>query len=202
VSYRKEKKYRVTRAEYQQLKNAWLSSGMVPLHNTRQVSSIYFDNNEYGMYHHSEEGVLPRKKIRIRWYNDNQEFALEKKISSIEGRFKTSAILGNIICVDTALKQRPIDQHYGVLLPSLIVSYERTYFSMNGMRITFDADIKYQNLRQNNMLIQKDPEQVIEIKVPIEISDNFIEKIVPYPTARFSKYCRGLLISERQLSEV
>jgi hypothetical protein len=73
---------------------------------------------------------------------------------------------------------------------------------MNRMRITFDANIKYQNLRQNNMLIQKDPVQVIEIKVPIEISDNFIEKIVPYPTARFSKYCRGLLISERQLSEV
>ena len=43
------------------------------------------------MYHNSVEGVLPRKKIRIRFYPENQDnnFYLEKKISSIEGRYKT-----------------------------------------------------------------------------------------------------------------
>ena len=41
------------------------------------------------MFEESEEGVLPRKKIRVRWYNDQKErLSLEEKTSSIEGRFK------------------------------------------------------------------------------------------------------------------
>ena len=93
-----------------------------------------------------------------------------------------------------------MDQHYGVLSPTLKVSYERTYFSLLGMRITFDTNINYQDLRLNNRLTYKDPERVVEIKVPLDTNDDFIEKIVPYPTARFSKYCRGLLMSQSHLS--
>jgi hypothetical protein len=37
----------------------------------------------------------------------------------------------------------------------------------------------------------------MEVKTSIEISDDSIEKIIKYPTARFSKYSRGLLISNR-----
>lgn len=200
MSYRKEKKYRVTLSEFQQLKSVLLSNGMEQLHNSRQISSIYFDNNNNEMFSHSEEGVLLRKKIRVRWYDERQEFTLEKKISSIEGRFKTTTALEQINCVEAALQYIPIDTHYGVLSPSLKVSYERAYFSLFGMRITFDANINYQNLRLNNRLIHKDPEQVVEIKVPLDTNDDVIEKIVPYPTARFSKYCRGLLMSQGHLS--
>ena len=43
------------------------------------------------MYLDSEDGCLPRKKIRIRFYpNQNSGFNLETKISSVEGRFKSS----------------------------------------------------------------------------------------------------------------
>ena len=194
MSYRKEKKYRVTRSEFHELKNLWLNNGMMPLHSSRQVSSIYFDNNDYMMYHDSEEGILPRKKVRIRWYDDNLEFKLEEKFSSIEGRFKTVKRLASVNSFDAALKYTHIDQLYGALLPSLQVSYERSYFSMNGMRITFDNEITYCKLRQSHMLVHQDPETVIEIKIPVEINDVFIEKIVPYSTSRFSKYCRGLLV--------
>jgi len=47
----------------------------------------------------------------------------------------------------------------------------------------------------------KDPERVVEIKTPIGFGDDFIEKSIPYQTSRFSKYSRGLLISNKQFSE-
>ena len=43
------------------------------------------------MFADSEEGVLPRKKVRVRWYNnDLSDLQYEEKTSSIEGRFKLS----------------------------------------------------------------------------------------------------------------
>ena len=50
---------------------------------------IIFDNNEFQMYYDSIEGCLPRKKVRLRNYEDERNF-LEIKISSTEGRYKTS----------------------------------------------------------------------------------------------------------------
>ena len=52
------------------------------------------------------------------------------------------------------------------------------------------------------MLNHKDPERVIEIKVPIEISNDFIERLMPHPGSRFSKYSRGILISQGQISKI
>ena len=202
MSYRKEKKYRVTRAEFNELKISLLKSGMTPLYTTRVVNSIYFDSIDYQMYYGSEEGVLERRKVRIRWYNDSKKFTLEKKFSSIEGRFKTTKKLKHINCADEVHKYRPLDQLYGILIPTLKVSYKRTYFAFKGTRITFDTNINYESVRAKNLIIHQDPEQVIEIKVPLETSDDFIETLVPYQTTRFSKYCRGLLMSEGQVSAV
>ena len=57
----------------------------------RKIESIYFDNKIKTSFKDSEEGVVPRKKIRIRNYPATKKInLLEKKISSIEGRFKTS----------------------------------------------------------------------------------------------------------------
>ena len=193
MSFRKEKKYRVTKSEFHELMNSWLKNNMKPLHINRQVNSIYFDNNEYKMFHDSEEGVLLRKKVRIRWYNKKSEFKLEEKISTIEGRFKTVKSLGYIGSICEALNYRHVDQIYGALEPSLKVSYERSYFLMDKMRITFDNEINYCNLRQNHSIQKRDPETVIEIKTPFGVSDDYIEKTIPYSTSRFSKYSRGLL---------
>ena len=35
------------------------------------TNSVYFDNQDFSSYKDSEEGVTPRKKIRIRTYNKN-----------------------------------------------------------------------------------------------------------------------------------
>ena len=154
------------------------------------------------MFHDSEEGVLPRKKVRIRWYNDDQLFNLENKTSSIEGRFKVTSKLKNSISEKEIFTRNRLDAQYGQIQPTLTVSYKRSYFVFNEMRITFDKDICYQNLKYADKRKYHDPERVIEIKIPSNCPDDFVEKFIPFPTARFSKYSRGMLLLLGDLREV
>lgn len=194
MSFRKEKKYKLTIFEFNNLKKLLIKKGMQKIYNKRFINSLYYDTKQRDMFYHSEEGVMPRKKIRIRWYNSEMNFKIEKKISSIDGRYKIT----NNLPIDKIenFPKNISDQLYGLLTPSLRVSYEREYFYLSGMRITFDTSIKYQNYRYISLNDFNDPESVVEIKVSMDTSDDFIESLIPYPTTRFSKYSRGLLISQ------
>ena len=202
MSFRKEKKIRVTVNEFFKLQSLLQQKGMKSLFKPRVISSIYLDTVDMNMFHDSEEGVLPRKKVRIRWYNEDKKFTLENKTSSIEGRFKvTSKLDSSLLDNEIKIKHR-MDSQYGLIQPILKVSYERSYFMLNNMRITFDKNITYQYLRTANNRKYFEPERVVEIKIPTSCSDDFVEKHIPYPTARFSKYSRGLLLSLGDLCEV
>ena len=192
MSFRKEKKLRLTSSDIKFMKNSLLLSGMTSLFPSRSINSAYFDTEHFNLFTDSEEGVLPRKKIRIRWYDNESSLRKETKISSIEGRYKLSE---ELICPDFLdhFKSSLIDNDYGLLRPTLMVSYSREYFSLKGLRITFDTNIRYNNLRSNTSKPVSDEECVMEIKTAPEISDDYIEKIVQHPTARFSKYARGML---------
>ena len=68
--------------------------GLKLLYPPRIISSIYFDNNSLQMFADSEEGCVPRKKIRIREYPVfSKKKQLEIKTTSIEGRFKSANII-------------------------------------------------------------------------------------------------------------
>ena len=61
------------------------------IYEKRTVFSTYYDNDYFASYRNSEEGVTPRKKMRIRSYNSNQHSSnsmFESKISSEVDRFK------------------------------------------------------------------------------------------------------------------
>lgn len=195
MSFRKEKKFRVTNADFLAFKNLLLNQGMTTLYEPRKVNSIYFDTKALNMFFDSEEGTLPRKKIRVRWYNEEKKFKLEKKISSIEGRFKTTNVLGHISHENEILNEHYLDQQYGKVVPTLKISYMRSYFSLNFMRITVDENITYNADKPGFQRGCQDPEKVIEIKVPYDCSDDYTEIHIPYATSRFSKYSRGLLLS-------
>ena len=192
MSFRKEKKFRLTSSDIKYMKNSLLLSGMISLFPSRSINSAYFDTEYFNLFTDSEEGVLPRKKIRIRWYDNESSLRKETKISAIEGRYKLSE---EFICPDflNHFKSSLIDNDYGLLRPTLMVSYSREYFSLKGLRITFDTNIRYNNLRSNVSKPVSDEECVMEIKTAPEIGDDYIEKIVQHPTARFSKYARGML---------
>ena len=200
MSFRKEKKYRLTKSDFYILSSRLNSMGMKPIYKKRQVNSIYFDTKELQMFHDSEEGVLPRKKIRLRWYGLSNIYSKEIKVSSIEGRYKTSTELNNINKLIDVYNINFFDQSYGYVHPLIQISYSRSYFKLNNMRITFDENINYKGLRGDGCNSINDPEYVIEIKIPYDFQDDLLEKMIPYQTARFSKFCRGILISEKKIS--
>ena len=197
MSFRKEKKYKLTVSDQNILKNKLIDKGMKILYPKRTVNSIYFDTNNLDFYLNSEEGVLPRKKIRLRWYDkDIKKIFKEIKISSVEGRFKTSEPFPyneNIFKNNLQL----LDNEFGILKPQMQITYSREYFFFNDLRITFDSNIQYTDRSSLNNIITKDKETVMEIKVNFKTNDDYIEKIIGYPTSRFSKYSRSILYTKR-----
>ena len=196
MSFRKEKKFRLSPSDSMSIKSILLEEGMSPLHPPRYVNSCYFDTADLSMFKESEEGVLPRKKVRGRWYDHDNKFTKETKISSIEGRYKISEKIKECPTIDSIKAINIFDQLYGMLKPTIIVSYQREYYSFQGLRITFDANITYKNLRKLSPQIFRDDECVMEIKVPIGVHDDHIEGLIQHSTSRFSKYSRGLLQSD------
>lgn len=198
MSFRKEKKYRITFSELAILKKTLFKSGMNNLHPPRLVNSCYFDTPELKLFSESEEGVLPRKKVRVRWYDKTKKFTKEIKVSSIEGRFKYKKNQLNIQNYDDLLNIKIFDKLYGQLIPILTISYEREYFSFRKLRITFDKNISYTFLKSISKPSFMDNECVMEVKTPINCNDNYIEKLICYPTSRFSKYARGCHLNNQK----
>ena len=97
----------------------------------RIIESLYFDNIQKQMFLDSEEGCVPRKKIRLRrYYNIKDKIysnsKLELKISSYEGRFKKSidiylVHMGDNVTVKAANIANDLRKHCGktVLLETL-----------------------------------------------------------------------------------
>ena len=107
MSFRKEKKYKLTSSDQKILKNNLINKGMKLLYPKREINSIYLDTKNLDFYLNSEEGILPRKKIRIRWYNtDLKKIFKETKISSIEGRYKISEPFFNTNKIFVSVKKR------------------------------------------------------------------------------------------------
>ena len=199
MGFRKEDKFRLSYSDMVKIKDHLLSLGMKELYPSRVINSCYFDNDNLTLFHESEEGVMPRKKIRIRWYDKVMSFTKEIKTSSIEGRFKSLTKNPKLKHLDDVLNSQYFDSSYGILKPSLLVSYERQYFSFKLLRITFDRNISYRYLKYSSEVIRKENETVMEVKTPIDCSDDYIKSIITQPTERFSKYSRGLLCFVRFL---
>ncbi len=191
MSFRKERKFRLSHYDAQALKSELFGRGMKPLYPDRLITSQYFDARDDKAFHDSEEGSLPRKKIRTRWYNqDRSKLAWEEKVSSIEGRFKTSRPI-RLDDFARICREGYMDNLYGHVMPSVVISYRRAYFMLDGHRITFDSEIFYQDSRSLREV--KDFEEVVEIKVPYETDDDLLADLIPTPASRFSKYARAYL---------
>jgi len=180
------------------LENLLKCKGMVKLHPKRQVTSLYFDTRTFQMFHDSEEGLLPRRKHRVRSYGvGGKEFQLEKKISSVEGRFKISTELDKIE-LSQLLSCGLFCSQYGLIWPTITISYVRQYFSLGELRLTFDHNIKYSKplshpyAGSGRQATVTDNECVMEVKAKICQEDGLIRRMVPWPTQRFSKYSRGV----------
>ena len=193
MSFRKEKKFKLTKNELLSLKRKFLNNGMSPIYKSRNINSCYFDTNNLRMFYESEEGILPRKKIRLRWYGENK-FSINKevKISSLEGRFKTISRFDESL-ISQLNRIRLFDANYGNISPKLLIKFLREYYIFRDLRLTFDTNIVYFDLTSSLKLKKFEQESVMEIKTSKYTSEDYIDKIVNIQSTRFSKYCRGLL---------
>ena len=133
MSFRSENKFIINKNKIFEFKQ-WLSkNNYSQLFPKRKINSVYFDNKNFMIYKDSIEGTLPRKKIRIRTYSSNffedtNKFNYEIKISSVEGRYKTSnKLIKNINNIFNGI----FDNQYGMCYPVLNVIYEREYYIQN-----------------------------------------------------------------------
>ncbi len=122
------------------------------------IKSLYFDDRESSSYYEKMDGVLYRKKYRIRTYNDDDTFIrLEKKMKHNNWTAKEQILISKDIyskILDGKIDE--IENPEGLLLeflndyrtkgliPSIIVEYHRIAFTypVSEVRITFDSNIE------------------------------------------------------------
>ena len=143
------------------------------------------------MYEDSIEGLVPRKKIRIRNYPEqpNDEHNLEIKISSVEGRFKKKKLL-SIDKVKHYKKFGILDDQYGICFPKLKVTYVREYYQVKDVRITIDKNILYKEYLSE--FTHNDNDIIVELKTSIKKNLDDLINYFPIQKSRFSKYCNGI----------
>ena len=95
MSFRIEEKLYIKSEHIIDFKEFLIKKSAKKIFHPRLIRSLYFDNLNLDMYNDSLEGLVPRKKIRIRKYPDEKDknFYLEIKNSSVEGRYKTRSIV-------------------------------------------------------------------------------------------------------------
>jgi len=188
MSFRTEEKIFIHQFNYIDFKKFLKKINAKILYPKRIVHSIYFDNEQNQMFTDSQEGLVIRKKIRIRDYpNNNKAFNLEIKISSIEGRFKKSKSISKTEC-DTYMKTGYLDKYYGKCSPKLEITYLREYYLYKkNLRITIDKNILYKKYKLSSKTYR---EKLIacEIKSTSVIDKSIILNNFPFISHRFSKY--------------
>ena len=161
------------------------------LYPKRKISSIYFDNFYKEMFLHSEEGLVPRKKLIIRKYpsQENSKFFFEKKINSVEGKYKISQTIKRNKYIDF-LKKGIFDKNYGICKPQVEVNYNREYYKLKDLRVTIDTEIEYKKFNSNinfnnNILICEFKSTDVK-----KIRDFYNSEI--FTKVRISKYCEAV----------
>ena len=126
--------------------NEWLKlKKFRVLYPERVVCSIYLDNFKMQSYYDTAEGICPRRKIRIRTYNNqnfedlNNKYNLETKLTTDFERFKKQHPIQDI---ENSLFHGIVDNQYGLCKPVIKISYVREYFILRDWRVTIDKFIK------------------------------------------------------------
>jgi len=191
MSFRIEEKLAIDHNQLIDFKTFLANKTVKQIYQRRKIESLYFDNRNYEMYYDSLEGLVPRKKIRIRNYpgSDDNSLYLEIKISSVEGRFKTRKIIDSNKF--NYIKTNGIsDSQYGLCKPCLYVVYDRDYFKMGDVRISIDNNISYRLYTEN--IYHKDESSIVEIKTSIRKNLDKLMEDFPFQKKRYSKYCNAV----------
>ncbi|MDY6072206.1 MAG: polyphosphate polymerase domain-containing protein [Bacilli bacterium] len=222
--YRHELKFKISNSAAEVLKqklslilgkdkNAYYEDG------SYLIKSLYFDDRDSSSYYEKMDGVLYRKKYRIRMYNDVDTFIrLEKKMKHNNFTAKEQMLISKDIYSKILYgKIDEIENPDGLLLefitnyknkglvPSIVVEYHRTAFTypISDVRITFDSNIQSSlynydlfNTSYPRYIVDEPGKQVLEVKfneiLPLHIAN--ILNDIPACREAVSKFaiCRSI----------
>jgi hypothetical protein len=194
VNFRIENKYKIDISKIDELYSFFKNNFAKTLYSRRKIRSVYFDNNMFSSYEESVEGIIPRKKLRLRTYTDKKifdfknVFNLEIKINSVEGRLKKVTKNVNHLKL---LNKGILDPIYGLMKPVVEVTYIREYYSIHNLRITFDTKINYSIFNKKKSIIS-DEEAILEIKSDNLNNMNYIDEKFNLMKTRYSKYSNAI----------
>lgn len=158
------------------------------LHPQRTIESIYFDTVDFELYKKSNFLDVDKFKVRYRKYPDSNNIYFEAKHNTKNGKFKEKKLT----------KLNSFDEIKYVwykgyhLEKSLVVKYQRSYYSFRNLRITIDKNFSVTGT--NNRLLHNfehnTDKNIVEFKLLNE--DSNIEKYFLSNPVKFSKYDYGI----------
>jgi hypothetical protein len=170
---------------------------MKPSFPDRKVFSIYFDSVNLDLFRISEEGLIPRRKIRLRWYDKPKNIinsTLEIKTTKEHERTKYKYNIGN---TEPEYLQNFIRSLTTLnLVPICQVQYYRTYLeNRDSARATIDSRISYSRVTDQFKTIEPlffDSYNILELKTTDPTLSQKLAGKNHLPVERFSKYCRSI----------
>ena len=179
----------------------------------RIVNSLYYDNHNLSSVCDNLSGVTPRKKYRLRWYNNETDkfygYQFENKIKDGITGFKKILLFDKNISFNSihlSIERLKILSKYenerffpSNFYPQLVCSYSRQYFENSlSDRITIDSNIKYRKYKKNfNIDLAKIPLKsninILEVKFAPTHDLGLLPlfRKLPTPSTRISKYLLG-----------
>ncbi len=127
---------------------------------TRNVNSVYFDTYNYASIRQNLDGVSNKKKIRVRWYGNNDILTnpvLEiKSKKGFETKKESSSIkeLENVKLSELHIIKEKLNKKLKskkIINPILTTHYEREYFVSLNKKIRATVDYNLKSIFLNNV---------------------------------------------------
>jgi len=189
------------------IKKILLVNNFQILYPDRHIHSIYIDTLNFDSVKDNINGVSQRKKLRIRWYNDDfdniyfetknkQNFFVWKHIKKISTCLNQKNLINNIQDL-LSHPNKIIDSNYNYKM-ILKVKYKRNYFISNDgkIRATIDTEINTSPSKYINKMITL-PETILEFKFSPN-SESYFRNFFSYRglnirSKKYSKYIQSFI---------
>ncbi|MEN0007097.1 MAG: polyphosphate polymerase domain-containing protein, partial [Bacteroidota bacterium] len=170
-----------------------------------QINNIYFDTPNLQAFADNVAGVADRKKYRVRWYGQVEEYVerpkLELKAKRNQLGFKKTTSIQPFSAKELPQMVAEVNQlipDLPSLRPTLVNAYQRSYFATadQKFRITIDTDLAFGHCNEQFLHLPfRDFETtIIELKydASFELELDRITQYLPFRLTKSSKYVYGV----------
>ncbi len=205
-----EKKFIFPSQESDLVKKILLGNNFKKLYSDRYITSIYIDNLNLDSAKDNINGVNERKKLRVRWYNNDfnkiyleeknkNNFFVWKNIKKLEVDINKKNLLDKIYKL-LSNNNKYIDTNYNYKMV-LKINYKRSYFisDQEEFRATIDTEINTSPVFDSNKVIRL-PETILEFKFSQNLENYFRDffslRGLNIRSKKYSKYIQSFIALE------